>query len=410
MSQFLQNFSARPNGGWVARRQIRGKVLKPFTKPVESGRGRSYREGGCRGLPFHVIICPTLHSENGGLTLNIKEIAKAAGVSVATISRVLNHPEQVLPETREHVLAVMKAQNYTPNWFARGLNLGRTNTIALLVPSIEVWLYQKLIAGIETVARNKRYAVIFCHTDSDPERELDYLKTVESRHIDGVVVVSSVLDGQQLAPFIGTQIPCVHVGRNRVCGFDTQCYIDFEEGAFRLTQHLLSLGHMSVGLLLDERLRCETEQVESGSCRAMQAAGLDGRLSIYNCGSGIQDGYTAGQRILGAEGEPPGALITFTDDQAFGVLKAAGDAGIPVPDRLAVATMTDSAMCSIVSPAVTGVEQPATRLGMVAARMLFDKIEGEELELAAPQEIILQPKLKIRRSCGNRKHIYELFD
>ena len=92
------------------------------------------------------------------------------------------------------------------------------------------------------------------------------------------------------------------------------------------------------------------------------------------------------------------------------MLKAAGDAGIPVPDRLAVATMTDSAMCSIVSPAVTGVEQPATRLGMVAARMLFDKIEGEELELAAPQEIILQPKLKIRRSCGNRKHIYELFD
>lgn len=192
--------------------------MKPFTKPVESGRGRSYREGGCRRLPFHVIICLTLHSENGGLTLNIKEIAKAAGVSVATISRVLNHPEQVLPETREHVLAVMKAQNYTPNWFARGLNLGRTNTIALLVPSIEVWLYQKLIAGIETVARNKRYAVIFCHTDSDPERELDYLKTVESRHIDGVVVVSSVLDGQQLAPFIGTQIPCVHVGATGCAG------------------------------------------------------------------------------------------------------------------------------------------------------------------------------------------------
>lgn len=349
--------------------------------------------------------------QNGGLKLNIKEIAKAAGVSVATISRVLNHPEQVLPETREHVLAVMKEQNYTPNWFARGLNLGRTNTIALLVPSIEIRLYQKLIAGIETVARNKRYAVIFCHTGSEPERELDYLKTVESRHIDGVVIVSSVLDGQQLAPFIGTQIPCVHVGRNRTCGFDAQCYIDFEEGAFRLTQHLLSLGHASVGLLLDGQLRCEAEQVESGSRRAMQAAGLSDRLTVHACGNSIQDGYNAGQRILGAgEGPPPDALITFTDDQAFGVLKAAGDLEILVPDRLAVATMTDSAMCSIVSPAVTGVEQPATRLGMVAARMLFDKIEGEELELTAPQEIVLQPKLKIRRSCGNRKHIYELFD
>ncbi len=105
--------------------------------------------------------------------MNIKEIAKAAGVSVATISRVLNHPEQVLPETREHVLSVMKACNYTPNWFARGLNLGRTNTIALLVPNVELQQFQQLISGVETVTRNKQYAVIFCHTGNDPALELE---------------------------------------------------------------------------------------------------------------------------------------------------------------------------------------------------------------------------------------------
>ena len=137
---------------------------------------------------------------------------------------------------------------------------------------------------------------------------------------------------------------------------------------------------------------------------------FDGEPRLAHCGNSIQDGYNSGQRILGAGSEPPRALITFSDDQAFGVLKAADDLDIPVPERLAIATMTDSAVCAIVSPAVTGVEQPATRLGMVAARMLFDKIEEEELELSAPQEIILQPKLKIRRSCGNQKHIYELFD
>ena len=87
--------------------------------------------------------------------MNIKEIAQLAGVSVATISRVLNHPEQVLPETRERVLAIMEANDYTPNWFARGLNLGRTNTIALLLPNIQSCLYQRIFSGVETVARSK---------------------------------------------------------------------------------------------------------------------------------------------------------------------------------------------------------------------------------------------------------------
>lgn len=342
--------------------------------------------------------------------MNIKEIAKAAGVSVATISRVLNHPEQVLPETREHVLAIMQERNYTPNWFARGLNLGRTSTIALLIPSIEMHLYQKLIAGIETVARNKQYAVIFCHTGCDPALELEYLRMVESRHIDGVILVSSTLRLDQAEHLLASQIPCVHVGRNRSCGFDTLCYIDFEESAFRLTQHLLLLGHAQLGLLLDERLSCEAEQIETGCRRALHAAGRADTLEIFPCENSIQDGYNAGLRILHGMEKPPRALITFSDEQALGVLKAANDQNILVPDQLAIATMSDSALCSIVSPAITGVEQPATRLGMVAARMLFDKIEGEDLEMAAPQEIVLQPKLKIRRSCGNQKHIYELFD
>lgn len=340
--------------------------------------------------------------------MNIKEIAKAAGVSVATISRVLNHPEQVLPETREHVLSVMKACNYTPNWFARGLNLGRTNTIALLVPNVELQQFQQLISGVETVTRNKQYAVIFCHTGNDPALELEYLEMVHTRHIDGVIFAPSSLNRAQLAPFLSRGLPCVHVGRNRDAGFDTMCYIDHEEGAFRLTQHLLSLGHASLALLLDDKLHLEAEQIETGCRRALR--GADAHLSVHACRSTIQDGFNAGHRILRGKEEPPRALIAFSDCQAFGVLKAAEDLGVPVPDRLALATLADSSMCAIVSPAITGMEQPSTRLGMLAARMLFDKIEGDDVESAAPQEVVLQPKLKIRRSCGNRKHIYELFD
>ena len=114
-----------------------------------------------------------------------------AGVSVATISRVLNHPEQVLPETRERVLAVMREQDYTPNWFARGLNLGKSNIISLLIPTIESSFYQQITSGIETISRSKGYAVFFCDTHSDEQIEAEYLKMAETRRIDGMILVCS---------------------------------------------------------------------------------------------------------------------------------------------------------------------------------------------------------------------------
>lgn len=343
--------------------------------------------------------------------MNIKEIAKTAGVSVATISRALNHPEQVLPETRERVLAIMREHDYTPNWFARGLNFGRTNTIALLVPSIENHLHRKLISGIETIARSKSYAVILCHTESNPERELEYLRMVKSRSIDGVICVSSTLDGQQLAALQSPHMPAVHVGRTGVPGFDALCYIDFEESAFRLTQHLLSLGRRKLTLLADENLRGECEQIASGCARALASAPDAEPLAVLPCGSSVQDGYMTAQRMLQSpQTTGDEAILTFSDTQAFGVLKAANDARVAVPEQLAIASMMDSAMCTIVNPPVTSVELPGARLGMAAARMLFDVIENQELAVESPREIVLQPKLKIRRSCGNQKYIYELFD
>lgn len=205
--------------------------------------------------------------------MNIKEIAQLAGVSVATISRVLNHPEQVLPETRERVLAIMEANDYTPNWFARGLNLGRTNTIALLLPNIQSCLYQRIFSGVETVARSKQYVVLSCHTHGDPALECDYLKTAQTRRIDGVILVATSLDEERLQPFLHARVPCVHVGRTPIRALESQCYLDFEEGAYRLTQHMLELGHKAVGLLLDDPPSVEAQQVHSGCDQALQEAG-----------------------------------------------------------------------------------------------------------------------------------------
>lgn len=330
-----------------------------------------------------------------------------AGVSVATISRVLNHPEKVLPETRDHVLQVMREQNYTPNWFARGLNLAKTNTIALLVPNIEYGPYQQIISGIETVVHNKQNTVFLCNFRNDAGTEYNYLKMVLSRRVDGVVLVSSLLRDGRTEALASAGIAAVHIGKHRLEGCKTSCYIDQEEGAYRLAEHLSELGHRRIDLLLDTAKNPELPLMETGFRRAAEERRTTGK--VHYAPNSIRGGYIAAKKLVQTD-ELPDALITVSNEQAFGVMKAARDLGVSIPGRLALASMTDSAICSIVSPQLTSLEQPALRLGMVAARMLFDEIENEDFDIGGPQEVILQSTLKIRHSCGNTKYIYELQD
>lgn len=340
--------------------------------------------------------------------MNIKEVAKTAGVSVATVSRVLNHPEQVQPETKSHVLSVMESLNYQPNWFARGLNLGRTSTIALLVPNIENHRFLNIMTGVETVALKKQHTVFLCNTHANVQEETAYLKMVMDRQVDGIILVSTQLQKDELPNLIGDGCPWIHVGKTAPTGCGNLCFINYEEGAYQMTSHLIELGHDSIALMLDQAPLSEMQQIAAGYHRALREQ-LPGAAEQVLLGEdSVQGGYLAAQKLLLHESLPP-AIITASDDQAFGIMKAANDRQIEIPAKLALASLSDSPMCSIVSPALTSLELPSRRLGMVAARMLFDLIEGGEEDAFGPQEIILQPKLKIRRSCGNIKHIYELF-
>lgn len=341
--------------------------------------------------------------------MNIKEVARQAGVSVATVSRVLNHPELVQPETRGRVLSVMEQLNYTPNWFARGLNLGKTRTIALLVPNIERDTYQHIFSGVETVALKKGYATFLCNTRQEREVEADCLRMVLDRRVDGVLISAPLSDPRLLSSLGGAGIPYVGVGRLDAGGGESCCYINWEEGAFRMAGHLLGLGHRRLGLLLDRAEPEDARGISAGFRRAVLAHGdgADGR--VLPAEESVQGGLVAARKLFQLGGLPD-ALLCGSDAMAFGVLKAARERGLSIPEDLGLACLTDSPLCSILTPALTALELPAARLGMVAARMLFDLIENEELSEAVPQEIILQPKLKIRRSCGNRAHISELYD
>jgi len=340
--------------------------------------------------------------------LNIREIAKEAGVSVATISRVLNHPEVVQSDTRDRVLEIMRRNNYTPNWFARGLTLGKTRTIALFVPNIEMEKYQLVMSGAETVAMNKGYNLFICSTRYDPQTEGNHLDMVLQRKVDGVILVGSKLPEQRYGELADISLPFVCVGaRQKQRRYDC-CSINYRDGVYRLAAHMIKMGHFSIDLLLNDMLPEESAMIYEGFCQAAEDSGEDVQSRTFEVDPGLQGGYFFAQRMI-QSGNLPRAVITYNDAQAFGIMKAIQASGIKIPAELALAALSDSPVASLVTPALTTLELPDKKLGMVAARMLIDRIEGTSAEEAG-QEIILQPKLKVRYSCGNTKFIYELFD
>ncbi len=341
--------------------------------------------------------------------MNIKRIAELAGVSVATVSRVVNHPERVRDKTREHVLSVMEKYNFTPNWFARSLNLDSSKTIALLIPSIETDYFQQIISGVESVAGNKEYAVLFGQTSNHPVREAEFFDMMINRKVDGMIQVNSRLNGEEASVLQNHELPRVHIGKNRICSNDTLCYVDVEEGARRMTRHLIELGHNSIMALFDESNGITSEQISIGVNRALRDVDHIINFSSVQAENSVRGGYLTVQRLI-QNNKLPEALVTASDLQAIGTMKAARDAHIRIPNDMALASLTDSAVCSVLSPALTALEIPSKKLGMAAARMLIDQIEGTFLYVDMPHDLILQPKLKIRESCGNTQDIYEWFD
>lgn len=340
--------------------------------------------------------------------MNIKEIAKKAGVSVATISRVLNHPEVVQPETRERVLAIMKEYNYTPNWFARNLNLSRTKTISLMIPNIENVMFQKITAGVEQIAQKKDYTILLSTTHNKKKNELNYLNTIITRKVDGIILVSSTLDKNQLDRLNKEKIPFVFIGKNEVFKDENSCYINFEESSFKMTKHLVDMNHEVIDLVIDENAKTKSKYFVKGYEKAIKSVNKE-LGNIHYCESSIEGGYLIAKKLIHLN-KLPNAIFTTDDEIAFGIMKAAREENIDIPSKLAIAGFSNSPMCSLVTPELTSVEQPAKKLGMVAARMLFDIIEDEEFTLGTVQEIVLQSTIKIRKSCGNEKYIYELFE
>ncbi len=326
---------------------------------------------------------------------------------MATVSRVLNHPESVAPRTKAKIEAVIKEAGYTPNWFARGLNLNRTDTIAVIIPDVLSESYMYIAKGVEDVAHQKDCMVLMCNAEFDAEKERRYLDNLIKRKVDGVIMISTLLDKEDFLNIAEENLPIVLIGSNKEA-FGLPCVsVDTKEAAYVATKHLIDNGYRKIAFIQGKLATLSNEWKLEGYKRALSEAGIDFVDDyIYREEESIYGGYLAAKKILNTKNRPDAAFAT-RDALAFGVIDGMRDSGIAIPDEMALVGFDNVQMAGVVDPPLTTMDMSMHKLGVVGARLLFDIIADNEDR--DPQTIFLQSKLKIRKSSGHKEKIGEMF-
>jgi len=340
--------------------------------------------------------------------LNIKSIAEEAGVSVATVSRVLNHPDVVSPKTREGVLAVVDRMDYTPNLLARGLKLKKTDVIALLLPELRDFNYMEIAQGVEDVAHQKGYVMMLCTMEDDRTKEKEYIENLMTRQVDGMILAFSNLTKQDLLSVKKKQIATVFIGRNSELADENVVYVDYCAATVEVIRHMADIGHKTIGMIVGEKPRQENREKLLGFQKGLQEMGLDYHEAlVIEAANNAEGGYLAVSQFLN-RGQRPDAIFVTSDMMAIGAMEKIKQSELSIPKDIAIVGFDNLKISAFVEPKLTTVVNPAYCMGLVAARLLFNTMEEGEGQEAQVQEILIQSKLKVRKSCGYMGRLKEI--
>jgi len=324
------------------------------------------------------------------------DVAREAGVSLMTVSRVVNEKGEVSPATRQRVLEIVERLSYRPSAIARGLATQRTGSLGLVMPDVANPFFSDVARGAEHVAYAEGYNVFLCNTDEDPQRELTVLQSLEEKQVDGVVLCSSRLDDGELETALAHHPAAVLVNcRLEGDGVVASVLIDDEVGGRMATQHLLHSGHKAVGFLAGPPASRSGQQRAKGYRAALTAAALPHNPDwTPHCFPVVQSGRETARHLLTAYPELT-AFFCYNDLVAVGALQACADLGRQVPDDIAIVGFDDIPLAALVIPPLTTCRVRRYELGAQAMRLLLDQIGGSPGECA---EIVLQPQLIVRAS------------
>jgi LacI family transcriptional regulator len=330
--------------------------------------------------------------------VTVADIAREAGVSMMTVSRVINHKSEVSAATRQRVQKLIDRLNYRPSGIARSLATNRSGTIGLVIPDVSNPFFAAVARGAEHVACAEGYNIFLCNTEEDPQRELAVLHSLEEKRVDGVVVFSR-LETRQLVGVLKQQPASVLINRQTSKNNNDHAIgtvrLDDVLGGQLVTHHLLDRGHREIGFLAGPPTSHSGQARTKGYLQTLTAAGFTPNpLWLHACAPTVEGGQAAARDLLRAQPKLS-ALFCFNDLVAVGALQACVELGRSVPCDLAIAGYDDIPLAALVTPSLTTCRTPQYNLGAEAVHLLLNRIRG----CTEPcEEVVLQPELIIRAS------------
>ena len=329
----------------------------------------------------------------------MKRIAKELGVSITTVSKVLNNHDDIGPATRARVMAKVEELGYRPNAVARSLTLRRTHTLGIVIPDLMHSFFVEVIAGIEPVASERGYGLLLCSSGENAAKERSELQLLHGRQVDGLVLAPSHDSANEdvLHDLVAHGTGVVMIDRDDYPNVRCHRVLTDDEQVGRLaTEHLLATGRRVIGHLAGPPLT-HARRREAGWRHTLDAAGIRIPADWRVPGGFMEaDGYTGMKRLLSVRPRVD-AVFAANDPAAVGAMKAIWEAGLRIPDDVAVVGAGDVFHGDLLRVPLTTVSWSRTELGRAAGELLLDDADRAS---DAPQRVIIPPHLVVRQSCG----------
>ncbi len=326
----------------------------------------------------------------------IKEVADHAGVSVATVSRVVNKTGYVSLDLQERVQDAMRTLNYRPSALARSLRRQETQTIGVLVPQLDQPFFSALVFAVEKTLFSSDYRALICSAEERRDKEDAYIEMLMRQRVDGVILVPTGQSTDNVRRLLDEGVPVVLVDRDIPNLAINRVLCDNYQGGVMAIDHLLALGHRRISVIGGPEYSEAIIDRMNGARAALASAGIALDPSLFVTGSmpQFEMGYTAGLKVLDRPDRPT-AIFAFNDVMAIGVMHAAAELGLRLPDDLSVVGFDDIPIAAYSIPELTTVAQPIYAMGETAADLLIRHVRDTD---ALVESVKLETRLIVRKS------------
>ncbi len=330
----------------------------------------------------------------------IRDVAKLAGVSISTVSRVMNAPETVVESKRLKVLDAIEELKYQPNSFARGLIYRKSYTLGLLVPDIENMYYAGMIRGMQDACIKLGYSLMICNTDRDPERLLSYIDAFHEKQVDGIVFASDMLFPEYYDKLVGCRIPFVMVSSHCDEYDIPSVEVDDEAAAYDAVKFLIELGHKQIGMIgFNHANSISGPPRMEGFARALKECGLEQNLEKVKYASHrFEHAYEASHELF-SEYPDTTAVFCVADEFAMGTISYLKDRNVLVPGQVSVVGFDNIRMAGMFIPKLTTIAQPIYELGYRSAEQLHELVTTGSVKVTREK---MKHKLIVRESTRER--------